>query len=152
MLWFQAIDSKRLSVLVLLDLSSAFDTVDHRILLNILQDRFGVRGYVHRWFKFYLTGRTQVFCTTSGRSDVVNLDCSVPQGSIVGPQQFLLIQKICRKPSRDISMDITSTLMIHSYKRAPASLNRSHVFADSRDVSCRSENGAPVGVFSSMPT
>ena len=84
----QAIDSKRLSVLVLLDLSSAFDTVDHGILLNILQDRFGVRGHVHRWFKSYLIGRTQVFCTTSGRSDVVNLDCSVPQGSIVGPQQF----------------------------------------------------------------
>ena len=87
----QAIDSKRLSVLVLLDLSSAFDTVDHGILLNILQDRFGVRGHVYCWFKSYLTGRTQVFCTTSGRSDVVNLDlvdCSVPQGSVVGPQQF----------------------------------------------------------------
>ena len=65
---------------------------------------------------------------------------------------FPLTQKTCRKPLRNISMDTTSTLMIHSYKRAPASLSCSHVFADSRDVSCQSEIGAPVDVCSLMPT
>ena len=106
----------------------------------------GLNPTLHRY-----TG-TPVFCTTCGRSDVVNLDCSVPQRSIVGPQQFSAYTEDMCEPLRDILIDTTSTLMINSYKRAPASLSCSHVFADSRDVSCRPETGAAVDVFSLMPT
>jgi len=56
---FRAVDSGKVCALLLLDLSAAFDTVDHSILLTVLKDRFGVQGGVFDWFRSYLTGRTQ---------------------------------------------------------------------------------------------
>jgi len=55
----QAVDGVELGALILLDLTAAFDTVDHDILLQRLQQTFGVDGHAHRWFRSYLVGRTQ---------------------------------------------------------------------------------------------
>ena len=55
-------------VLVLLDLSAAFDTVDHKILLDILKHRFGITGLVLKWYQSYLADRTQTFQVGSNRS------------------------------------------------------------------------------------
>src|SRR5271154_3762453 len=52
------IDKKEVTVLVLLDQSAAFDTVDHTILLNRLRN-IGIPGFVYDWFSSYLSGRTQ---------------------------------------------------------------------------------------------
>lgn len=57
----RAIDSGEVCALVLLDLSSAFDTVDHDTLLHIMNQRFGVDGLALAWFGSYLADRTQVF-------------------------------------------------------------------------------------------
>ena len=57
----RAIDSGEVCALVLLDLSSAFDTVDHDTLLHVMNQRFGVDGPALRWFVSYLADRTQVF-------------------------------------------------------------------------------------------
>ena len=55
----RAVDDGRVSALVLLDLSSAFDTVDHDCLLTVLHDRFAVTGPALDWFRSYLSERTQ---------------------------------------------------------------------------------------------
>ena len=58
---------------MLLDLSAAFDTVDHGVLLDVLSSRFGVTDRVFEWFQSYLTGRTQVFCSSSDYSEVSSI-------------------------------------------------------------------------------
>ena len=63
---------------VLLDLSAAFDTVGHDILLDVLQRRFLVDGPALTWFRSYLTGRTQVFCVDNKQSAIFPVSCSVP--------------------------------------------------------------------------
>ena len=82
-----SIDNKEITVLVLLDLSSAFDTVDHAILLNRLKN-IGITGLVYDWFNSYLSGRTQAVFLDGVTSDSVNLTCGVPQGSVLGPILF----------------------------------------------------------------
>ena len=74
---------------MLLDISAAFDTVDHGILLDVLYFRFGVTDRVFAWFQFCLKGRTQVFCTGSDYSEVTSIACSIPQGSVAGPLLFI---------------------------------------------------------------
>ena len=85
-----AIDNNESVILLLLDLSAAFDTVDHSILLSRLRDRFGVNGTAAAWFESYLTSRTQFvrvhFCWSTQRS----LERGVPQGSVLGPLLYLL--------------------------------------------------------------
>jgi hypothetical protein len=86
----QAVDRGDLGVLILLDLTAAFDTVDHDILLQRLQRTFGVGGIAHRWFRSYLVGRTQYVRRGALRSLITRLLCGVPQGSVLGPLLFIL--------------------------------------------------------------
>lgn len=85
-----ATDSGKISLLTLLDLSAAFDTIDHTTLLSRLQTTFGIHGTVHTWFKSYITGRFQSVLVADTRSDLVELTCGVPQGSVLGPVLFTL--------------------------------------------------------------
>ena len=66
-----------------------FDTVDHSILLDVLHERFGVDDGALKWFESYLRGRTNVYSTESGISLPVALACGVPQGSVMGPIEFI---------------------------------------------------------------
>ena len=85
-----SMDQRKITVLVLLDLSAAFDTVDHQILLHRLQSRFGITGVVLDWFTSYLTGLRQ-FVTINGTcSNPKLLKCGVSQGSFLGPLLFLV--------------------------------------------------------------
>ena len=86
----RAIDDRRCMVLLLLDLSAAFDTVDHDILLKRLQSRFGIRGNALKWFRSYLNNRTQFVSIDGKRSEICDLKCGVPQGSVLGPILYLL--------------------------------------------------------------
>jgi len=84
-----AIDHGDVGALVLLDLSAAFDTVDHPILFDILRDRFGVEGDALNWIQSYLTDRFQVVNFVSSNSVAFPVKCGVPQGSVLGPRQFI---------------------------------------------------------------
>ena len=75
-------DYNKSSLLVSLDLSAAFDTIDHSILLNRLRHSFGLSGIVHQLLHSYLTGRTQVVRLGSHISSPVSLVCGEPQGSV----------------------------------------------------------------------
>ena len=72
------------TALVLLDLSAAFDTIDHSTLLSCLRNWFGVGGSVLKWFTSYLTDRYQSIKIGSTLSDVCKLLFGVPQGSVLG--------------------------------------------------------------------
>ena len=77
-----------MSLIVLLDLSAAFDTVDHQILLSVLENRFSVDSTALRWFESYLTVRVQSFSYADVQTPSFKVDCSVPQGSVLGPRCF----------------------------------------------------------------
>ena len=76
------------TALVLLDLSAAFDTIDHDILLGSLSDWFGLNGSVLNWMGSYLSGRSQRVKVGSALSDPFELRFGVPQGSVLGPVLF----------------------------------------------------------------
>ena len=85
-----AADSGQVSALCLLDLTAAFDTVDHDLLMLRLERQFGLRGVVLQWFRSYLSDRSFRVVLGSNSSSVIRLLCSVPQGSVLGPRMFIM--------------------------------------------------------------
>jgi len=83
-------DNQDVTLLVLLDLSAAFDTVSHDILLDRLNTRFGVSGTALQWLQPYLADRSQCVSINGVLSDRVELRHGVPQGSCLGPLLFSL--------------------------------------------------------------
>ena len=84
-----AIESGLFSCGIFLDLSKAFDTVNHSILLDKL-DHYGIRGVAKDWFSSYLRNRKQFVSINNTCSDYLDISCGVPQGSVLGPLLFLL--------------------------------------------------------------
>ncbi len=78
-----AMDKEEVMLLLVLDLSAAFDTVDHAILLQRLENRFRITGTVLQWIKSYLQDREQLVLLSGERSDPRKLECGVPQGTLV---------------------------------------------------------------------
>ena len=85
-----AIGSQKLSCLCLLDLSAAFDTIDHNILLARLSSWFGIHGVALKWFKSFLSSRSFRVKCDKNFSTLYSSLCSVPQGSVLDPLLFIL--------------------------------------------------------------
>ena len=104
-----ALDSHNCVVLLLLDLSCAFDTVDHKILIHRLRCRFGIKGKALDWLRSYLTNRSQFVNIDGVKSETNNMTCGVPQGSVLGPILYLLYTS----PLDDILR--RQNMLFHSY-------------------------------------
>ena len=104
-----AADSQRATLLGLLDLSAAFDCVDHSLLLLRLQHNFGLVDTVLRWFTSFVTGRTLQVSFDSHLSPVKPVLYGVPQGSVLGPLLFVMYTA---DPSRIVTLH---GLSMHQY-------------------------------------
>jgi hypothetical protein len=85
-----AMETKGVTILLLLDLSSAFDTIDHHVLITRLHDLIGINDVALSWFISYLSDRTQRVCINGSFSSSQILQYGVPQGSVLGPLLFLI--------------------------------------------------------------
>ena len=93
---------------IAIDLSAAFNMVDHGILLDVLQYWFGVTGMVRKWFDSYLSPRQFQVNIGKAYSEPIDLQFSVPQCSCAGPILFLLY-------ASTIGEVIPQTIGIHGY-------------------------------------
>ena len=96
-----AIDKQSHALLVLIDLSAAFDTINHSLLISKLQKVYNIGGNVIAWIKSYLSQRKFKVLINDTFSDESPLEIGVPQGSILGPLLFILytegLQKLTSK-------------------------------------------------------
>lgn len=83
-------DQNKVSILTLLDLSAAFDTIDHGYLIERLSRTFGISGMALNWFISYLSNRSQAVIIQGVRSTEHNLEQGVPQGSVLGPTLYTM--------------------------------------------------------------
>ena len=94
-----AVDNKKCTICVFIDLKKAFDTIDHKLLLTKLE-HYGIRGIAYDWIKSYLCERKQYVSVNSCNSEAMNVVCGVPQGSILGPKLVILyVNDICNVSS-----------------------------------------------------
>ena len=84
------LDKRNMVAMVLLDLSAAFDTIDHAVLLERLNRKFGIRSLALAWLSSYLSNRCQCVVVNNTSSADATLKYGVPQGSVLGPLLFSL--------------------------------------------------------------
>ena len=85
-----SMDNQEITLLVLLDLTAAFDTINHKILRDVLENNFGIIGSAQDWFASYLSDQQQSVHINNWSSDDFNLSCGVLQGSCFSSVLFIL--------------------------------------------------------------
>jgi len=113
-----SIDNNEFGCGIFIDLKKTFDTVNHSILLSKLH-HYGIRDVAYDWFQSYLSNRQQFVCANGNDSKRLSITCGVPQGSVLGPLQFLFY--------------------INDLPNASESLTF-HLFADDTNIHCACKN------------
>ena len=85
----KTIDGKKYGCGIFIDLKKAFDTVNHEILF-LKFEHYGIRGSALNWFKSYLSNRRQFVHLNGADSEIKEVSCGVPQGSVLGPLLFMI--------------------------------------------------------------
>ena len=97
-----------MSVLALLDFSSAFDTIDHSILVHRLHTDIGFTDIVLQWFSYYLTDRTHYVSLSNHCSAFAPVHLGVPHGSVLGPILFTCILIIQHSFADDLQLQMSA--------------------------------------------
>ena len=95
----KSFEENKFTLGVFIDLSKAFDTVDHKLLITKLKN-YGIRNKNLKWFISYLSNRKQFISYDEQHTDMANITCGVPQGSILGPLLFLIYVNDLYKASK----------------------------------------------------
>lgn len=134
----RALDDKKSVILLLLDLSAAFDTVDHTILLTRLNRRLGFKGAVLDWFSSYLSGRKQFVRVNGAQSILHDLTYGLPQGSVLGPLLFLLytlpLADVIRKHDMGFHLYADDTQLYLSFDSSEEQLAHEKIEACTHDI------------------
>jgi hypothetical protein len=121
-------DNQEVVLLVMLDLSAAFDTIDHRILLDILEKDFGVIGNAKKRFMSFLFERKQRVVIDHCKSSAFEVPTGVLQGSCLGPVLFLLyVSGLSKVISKHLPRDhafADDTQLYLSFKPDPDNYNQ----------------------------
>ena len=114
---FIACDKKIPTLILLLDLSATFDTVDQKKLLEILWNDVGIHGTAYSWFKSYLLKRTQILKIGDSYSEEEKLLYGVLQGSVVGPVLFNIYTRSFYQDIQSIGFDMVGFADDHQLMR-----------------------------------
>ena len=115
-----AIDNQKVTALILLDASAAFDTIHHDILLQGLKTKFGFRGTVLKWMESYIRPCRQRVVIDGAKSKWITLDQGIAQGSVLRPIAFTLymspLGNICRENDVHAQFFADDKLMYLAFK------------------------------------